>query len=104
MLPPIGTHHATPSLETLELVIGLATSRVFSRLAPGSVQPAATPGLGELVAVGAMPEVAAPDVVALGKQWTVLALGGLVLPQPLAGRPATNTRGAPTAIVGRHLP
>ena len=40
-----GTHHATPSLVTSELVIGLATSRVFCRLPPGSVQAAATAGL-----------------------------------------------------------
>ena len=39
-----GTHHATPSVETFELVIALATSRVFSRLPPGSVQPGATAG------------------------------------------------------------
>src|SRR6266700_3015117 len=48
----IGTDHATPSLATFELLIGLATSRVFARLPPGSVQAAA--GLGA-VPPGAVP-------------------------------------------------
>ena len=48
----IGTHHATPSVETLELVIALATSRVLARLPPGSVQPAATAGAGDRRAAG----------------------------------------------------
>jgi hypothetical protein len=50
-----GTVHATPSFETFELVIALATSRVFCRLPPGSVQPAATAGLVEPPAVPALP-------------------------------------------------
>src|SRR6266566_10130770 len=47
-----GTVHATPSLATFELLIGPATSRVFARLPPGSVQAAAGP---DAVAPGAMP-------------------------------------------------
>src|SRR5208282_4207899 len=80
----IGTHHATPSVETLELVIGLATSRVFCRLPPGSVQPAAAPG-----AAGWTP---------LDKQPAVAELP--VLPQPPTARPAATTR-VTLAIAGR---
>src|SRR5262249_25917212 len=82
-----GTHHATPSLETFELVIGLATSRVFCRSAPGSVQPAATAGSGELLAVPGGPPAARPD-----KQ---LAVPGWLREQPPAARPAATTRHAP---------
>jgi hypothetical protein len=32
-----GTVHATPSFDTFELLMALATSRVFCRLPPGSV-------------------------------------------------------------------
>ena len=38
-----GTLHATPSVETSEQVIELATSRVLARFPPGNVQPAAEP-------------------------------------------------------------
>src|SRR5262249_58976177 len=93
-----GTHHATPSLETFELVIGLATSRVFCRSAPGSVQPAATAGSGELLAVPGGPPAARPD-----KQ---LAVPGWLREQPPAARPAATTRHAPAtaARLGALIP
>ena len=72
----IGTHHATPSVETFEPVIELATSRVFCRLPPGSVQPAAAPDAAGWTPVEAQPAV----------------LGLLVLPQPPTARPAATTR------------
>src|SRR5271166_7094893 len=72
----IGTHHATPSVETFDLVIALTTSRVFARSTPGSVQPAAAPG-----AAGCTP---------LDKQPAVAELP--VLPQPPTARPAATTR------------
>src|SRR6185312_9869798 len=74
-----GTHQATPSVETFELVIALATSRVFCRLAPGSVQAGATPGPGEVTA--ALPGPAP----CFGLQFTVAA--GLLL---LVVQPAVN--------------
>src|SRR5215467_2601065 len=79
---PTGTHHATPSCATSEALIGPATSRVFARLAPGSVQAAAAAGLREPPgAVLAAPAAAGPD--------TQLATVELPpLPQPLAARPA----------------
>src|ERR1017187_1141613 len=74
-----GTHHATPSVETSELVITLATSRVFCRLPPGSVQPAAATGSGE--PAGGLGWPAAAD---LAEQ--AATLGVLLLPQPTAGK------------------
>ena len=92
-LASIGTHHATPSFETFEPLIELATSRVLARLPPGSVQPAATAGLGE--PTGVLP--AWPAAAAFEKQLAVLEL--LVL-QPPAARLATISRVTP-ATVGR---
>src|SRR5215472_121870 len=79
---PTGTHHATPSCATFEALIGPATSRVFARLAPGSVQAAAAAGLRDPPgAVLAAAAAAGPD--------TQLATVELPpLPQPLAARPA----------------
>src|SRR5260370_7602910 len=54
----IGTVHATPSLKTFELLIALATSRMFARLPPGSVQPATIAGLAAPPAVPALPAAA----------------------------------------------
>src|ERR1700722_16928232 len=51
-----GTHQATPSFATLALLIGLVTSRVLARLAPGSVHPAATAGFADVL--GALPVLA----------------------------------------------
>ena len=76
----MGTHHATPSCETSELVIGLATSLVFCRLPPGSVQPAAAP--------------VAADWTGLAEQPAVLEL----LPQPAAARLAATSRVTPAAV------
>ena len=75
-----GTHHATPSCATFELVIALATSRVFARSPPGSVQSAAAPA----VASGAA------DWTPFDKQPT--AAGWPALPQPPAARAAATTR------------
>ena len=61
---------------TFELVIGLATSRVFCRLPPGSVQPAAAP--------------VTADWTLLDRQPAVLELP--VLPQPPTARLATTGR------------
>jgi len=82
-----GTHHATPSVETLELVIGLATSRVLARLPPGRVQPASAG------AATGLPEQAA----------AVLEL--LLLPQPPAARLTATTRTTPATAGGltKHL-
>jgi hypothetical protein len=41
--PPL----STGSVVTFELVIGLATSRLFARLPPGSVQSAVAPGAAD---------------------------------------------------------
>src|SRR6202035_1445363 len=86
-----GTHHATPSWVTSELVIGLATSRVFCRLPPGSVQAAATAGFPGAPSAAA-PRAAAPGVpltwpaaACLAKQLATLELA--LLPQPPAARP-----------------
>ena len=54
----MGTHHATPSCATFELVIGLATSRVFARLPPGSVQSAAAPVAADWTGFDKQPAVA----------------------------------------------
>ena len=90
-----GTHHATPSVATFELVIGLATSRVFARLPPGRVQPAATAGLDD--PPGALPAV--PAAACLAKQLAVLEWA-LLLPQPPTARPAAISRVTP-ATAGR---
>lgn len=50
-----GTHQATPSARTFELVIALATSLVFCTLAPGSVQAGATPGFADVTGAPAEP-------------------------------------------------
>src|ERR1700722_16947230 len=91
-----GTHHATPSLVTSELVIGLATSRVFCRLPPGSVQAAATAGLPE--APGAL--LAWPVAACLAKQLATLKLA--LVPQPTTARPTVTARDTPAAA-GRHV-
>jgi hypothetical protein len=88
----IGTHHATPSFEAFELLIALATSLVFARLPPGGVQPAATTGLGELLAGLALPATARLD-----EQPAVLEL---LLPQPPAARLKSTSR-VTLATVGR---
>jgi hypothetical protein len=69
--------------------IGLATSRVFCRLAPGSVQSAAAPD--------------AADWTLLGKQSAVLEL--LMLPQPPTARLAATSRVTLAAVgrVTKHL-
>ena len=74
---------------TFELVIGLATSRVFARLPPGSVQSAAAPG--------------AADWTPFDKQ--PAAAGMLAPPQPPTARPAATTRVTLTAVdrVTKHL-
>ncbi len=84
-----GTHHATPSCATFELAIGLATSRVFARLPPGSVQSAAAPG--------------AADWTAFDKQ--PAAAGRPALPQPLTARPTATTRVTLAAVdrLTKHL-
>ncbi len=88
-----GTIHATPSCETLLLVIALATSRVFAMSAPGWVQPAA----GRPVAAGAVPVTAVPG---LDGHASVLELL-LVLEQPARtarpGGPGAGLRPAATA-------
>ena len=80
----IGTPHAIASFETFELLIGLATSRVFCRLPPGSVQPAATTGSGEPLA-----RLALPATGRLDEQPAVLEL---LLPQPPTARRAATSR------------
>jgi hypothetical protein len=70
---------------TFELVIGLATSRVFCRLAPGSVQPGAAAGLGEPLGVLALAE--AEDV-----ERHPVAAELLLLVHPAAVRPAATSR------------
>src|ERR1035438_6828535 len=94
-----GTHHATPSVETSELLIALATSRVFARLPPGSVQAAAAAGLG--APLGALP--AWPVAAGLEKQLAVLEL--LLLPQPPTARLAATSRVTPAAVgrLTKHL-
>jgi hypothetical protein len=95
-----GTHHATPSVDTFELLITLATSRVFARLPPGSVQPAATAGLDE--PPGAL--LAVPAAACLAKQLAVLELA-LLLAQPPTARPAatsTVTLATPVRLT-KHL-
>jgi hypothetical protein len=82
-----GTHHATPSVETLELVIGLATSRVLARLPPGSVQPSVAAG-----AAGAAAD--------LEEQAAAVLELLLLLLQPTAARLAATTRVRP-ATAGR---
>src|ERR1700727_440201 len=86
-----GTHHATPSVETFELVIGLATSRVLARLPPGSVQP---PGAAE--AAGAAADLA---------EQAVATLELLLLPQPPTARLAATIRITPATTGGltKHL-
>jgi hypothetical protein len=83
-----GTHHATPNVETFELVIGLATSRVLARLPPGSVQPAET-----AEAAADLTEQAAATVLEL------------LLLQPPAARLAATTRIMPATAGGlaKHL-
>jgi hypothetical protein len=89
----IGTHHATPSFETSELVMELATSRVFCRFAFGRVQPAAAAGLGE--PAGAL--LAAPVAACGEKQPVVLEL---LLPlQPPTARLAAASRATLAAPV-----
>src|SRR5258708_1274078 len=89
-----------PSFDTFALVMALATSRVFCRLPPGSVQPAAAAALGELPALPVPGPLAAvlpadgPDEQAAGE----LAL----LPQPQTARPVASTR--ETAAVGGPPP
>ena len=90
----IGTHHATPSVETSELVIELATSLVLARLPPGSVQAAAAAWLGE--PPGAL--LAGPGTAALETQLAALELP--LLPQPPAARLATTSKVKP-AIAAR---
>ena len=96
-----GTVHATPSLETLLLVIALATSRVFAMSAPGCVQPAA----GRPVPAGAVPVTAVPRLDGHASVLELLELLELLLllEQPPAIRPATTTSAAP-ATAGRRAP
>src|SRR5437763_10309533 len=120
----IGTVHATPSFDTLELLIALATSRVFCRLPPGSVQPAATGGLaGPPAATGGLagpPAAPAPlgtagltappaapagaAAAALEKQAGALELPLLLLPQPPAASPAAATRDTPATAGRQRVP
>ena len=83
-----GTVHATPSFETSALVIALATSLVFARLAPGCVQPAA----GRPLAAGAFPVTAAPR---LDGHVSAPELPLLLFEQPPAIRLAATTSAAP---------
>src|SRR5215469_7337615 len=97
---PSGTHHATPSCATFEVLIELATSRVFARLAPGSAQAAAAAGLREPPgALFVLPAAQCPA--------TQLATVELPpLPQPPAARPAaasTLTLAAPVRITKRLI-
>jgi hypothetical protein len=85
------------SFATLLLVIALATSRVFCRLPPGSVQPAAA---AALTGAGALPVpagVVVPATACLPKHCGVLAL--LLLPQPATARPATTARDTPVSVL-----
>jgi hypothetical protein len=85
-----GTVHATPSRETSELVIALATSRVFARSAPGCVHPAA----GWPVPAGAVPVTAVPGLLEHAVVPGLVPLRGLVpLPGlgPLPEQPAAIT-------------
>src|SRR5579862_2918811 len=92
-----GTVHATPSLDTFELLIGLATSRVFCWLPPGSAQPAATAGLALPVGAGAPDLPVAPSPLPAGEpggQASAFA-GWWLLAQPPAARLAAATRHTP---------
>src|ERR1700689_815716 len=81
-----GTHQATPSFATLALLIGLVTSRVLARLAPGSVHPAATAGFADVL--GALPVLA--GAACLAAQFLAAAVPlPLLLLQPTA-RPAAS--------------
>src|SRR5580692_4142839 len=86
----IGTHQATPSCATFEEVIALCTSRVLARFAPGSVQPAATAGPGEL----AWALLAVPGAACLPEQLATLVVLPLLVLQPAAARPAATTMAA----------
>ena len=97
--PRSGTVHATPSFDTFELLIGLATSRVFCWLPPGSVQPAATAGSALPVGAGPPDPPAAPVPLPAGEpggQASALA-GWWLLAQPPAARLAAATRHTPAA-------
>jgi hypothetical protein len=87
-------------------VIALATSRVFARSPPGSVQPAAaTAWSEEAAAVPALPPadglaeppaaVTLPAAADFEKQPGVPEL---LLPQPPTARPAATTRDAPATV------
>src|SRR6516165_4084201 len=103
-----GTVHATPSLDTFELLIALATSRVFCRLPPGSVQAGATAAFVAAPGCAALPAPPAPTGV-----WALAAAASsraqadapepplLLLPQPPTAKPAATTRDSP-ATVGRQ--
>jgi hypothetical protein len=94
----IGTHHATPSVATFALSIELETSRVFSRLPPGSAHVDA--GLGESLSVAPFAGVAAECVA---RQPAALDL--LVLAQPPTTAPVAiiNTTPATEAPATRRL-
>jgi len=65
-------------------VIALATSLVFARLAPGSVQAEATPAFGEVAGAG-LEGLAVP---CLAEQFPVAA--DLLVAQPAAARPTAR--------------
>jgi hypothetical protein len=79
----------------LELLIALATSRVFARLPPGSVQAAATAEFAE--PLGVLP--AALAGACLAEQAGALELLPLLVLQPAAARPAAASRLTPATPV-----
>jgi hypothetical protein len=85
-------------LDTLWLVIGLATSRVFCRLPPGSVQPAAAAALAGAGALPVPAGVVVPVTACLPKQGGAAELLLLVpLPLQAAARLASTARDIPAA-------
>jgi hypothetical protein len=86
-----GTVHATPRRDTFELLILLATSRVFARLPPGSDQSGATAGLPRAAGTGALEPVPVPlPAAGLVEQASGFEL--LDVPQPPTTAVAQTTR------------
>ena len=85
-------------MDTLLLVIALATSRVFCRLPPGSVQAAAAAALAGAGALPVPAGVVVPVTACLPKQGGAAELLLVLLPpQPAAARLASTARDIPAA-------